>query len=207
MLYTPAHFSVGQRSTIAALMRSSPLATVITPGAGEPIVSHIPLLLVEDGDSWSLLGHVARANPHWEMLRGQPSALAIFHGGDAYISPRLYSTRKAVPTWNYAVVHVHGTVETVHDSEAKERVLKALIDCHDRAYRQQWDELDLAFREGMKSAIVAITMAVERIDAKFKLGQNRPADDRARVLETMRAGGDKERMLAAWTEQLAEEPR
>jgi transcriptional regulator len=203
MLYTPAHFSVGQRSTIAALMRSNPLATVITQGADEPIVSHIPLLLVEDGDAWSLLGHVARANPHWEMLREQPSALAIFHGGDAYISPRLYSTRKAVPTWNYAVVHVHGTVEPVHDSEVKERVLKALIDSHDRAYRQQWDELDLAYREGMKNAIVAIAIAVERIEAKFKLGQNRPADDRARVLETMRAGKEKERMLAAWTEQLA----
>ena len=203
MLYTPTHFAVEQRTAAAALMRANPFATLITPGADEPIVSHVPLLLVEAGSDWRLLGHLARANPHWEAWRERRRAVAIFHGGDAYISPTLYSTRKAVPTWNYAVVHAHGMVEPSHDSEAKEQVLKALIDQHDPDYRRQWDELDLAYREGMKTGIVAFTFAVDRIDAKFKLSQNRPETDRASVLQAMQSGNDKARMLAAWTLQLA----
>lgn len=203
MLYTPTHFAVEQRAAAAALIRANPFATLITPGADEPIVSHVPLLLVGADSDWRLLGHLARANPHWEAWRERRRAVAIFHGGDAYISPILYSTRKAVPTWNYAVVHAHGMVEPSHDSETKEQVLKALIDQHDPDYRRQWDELDHAYREGMKAGIVAFTFAVDRIDAKFKLSQNRPETDRANVLQAMQSGNDKERMLAAWTLQLA----
>lgn len=205
MLYTPTHFAVEDRATVAALVRASPFATLITQGAEEPTVSHVPLLLVEGADSWRLLGHLARANPQWQAWDERKRIIAIFHGGDAYISPRLYSTRKAVPTWNYAVVHAHGVVEPAHDSETKEQVLKALIDRHDDAYRGQWDELDLTYREGMKSGIVAFTIAVERLEAKYKLSQNRPAEDRARVLQAMQSGNDKERMLAAWTLHLAKQ--
>jgi transcriptional regulator len=202
MLYTPTHFAGQDRALAAALVHAHPFATLITQGAAEPVVTHVPLLLVEEADTWHLLGHVARANPHWEAWRERRPALAVFHGGDAYISPALYGTRKAVPTWNYAVVHAQGVVELWHDSERKEQVLKALIDRHDAAYRKQWDELDSAYREGMKGVIVAFAIAVERLEAKFKLSQNRPVDDRARVLQAMRAGDDKERALARWTEQI-----
>jgi transcriptional regulator len=203
MLYTPTHFAVDDRATAAALVRACPFATLITQADTEPIVSHVPLLLVEEGASWRLLGHVARANPQWEAWREHARVIAIFHGGDAYISPRLYSARKAVPTWNYAVVHARGVIEPSHDSEVKEVVLKALIDQHDRAYRSQWDELDLDYREGMKGGIVAFSIAVERIEAKFKLSQNRPEPDRARVLQAMQVGNDSERLLAAWALRIA----
>lgn len=205
MLYTPTHFAVQDRALVATLMHAHPFATLITQGSDEPVVSHVPLLLVEDGDTWRLIGHVARANPHWEVWSERNRALAIFHGGDAYISPSLYSTRKAVPTWNYAVVHAHGVIEVSHDSERKEQVLKALIDRHDAAYRSQWDELDSTYREGMKGGIVAFTISIERVDAKFKLSQNRPQADRARVLQAMQAGGDKEQALAHWTRQVTAE--
>ncbi|MGE5713142.1 MAG: FMN-binding negative transcriptional regulator [Betaproteobacteria bacterium] len=202
MLYTPTHFAVQDRALAAALMHAHPFATLITQGAGEPVVSHVPMLLVDEGETWQLLGHVARANPHWETWRERSRALAVFHGGDAYITPALYTTRRAVPTWNYAVVHAQGLVDLWHDSEHKESVLKALIDRHDAAYREQWDELDSTYREGMKGGIVAFAIAIERLEAKFKLSQNRPAEDRARVLQAMRDGGDKERALARWTEQI-----
>jgi transcriptional regulator len=148
---------------------------------------------------------VARANPHWQAWHDGDHLFAIFNGGDAYVSPRLYSVRKAVPTWNYAVVHVRGTVAVTHDSESKERVLKALIDAHDPPYHEQWNELDLAFREGMKEGIVAFTITIDRLEAKFKLSQNRPRDDRERVRSAMLAGGDKGRELAAWMQQLSTE--
>jgi transcriptional regulator len=203
MLYTPAHFALRQRELAGALMHAHPLATLITPMADEPFVTHAPLLLDDHADPWQLHGHVARANPHWQAWHDGDHLFAIFHGGDAYVSPRLYSARKAVPTWNYAVVHVRGTVAIKHDSESKEAVLKTLIDAHDPPYHERWNELDHAFREGMKEGIVAFTITIDRVEAKFKLSQNRPLDDRERVRTAMLAGGDKGRELAAWMQQLS----
>jgi len=197
MLYTPTHFNASP--TLAArLIRANPLATLIS-AADEPMITHAPLVLDDRTEPWRLLGHVARANPHWQAWEKDPIVVAVFHGGDAYVSPSLYSTRKAVPTWNYAVVHLRGSLKLIHDSEAKERVLKALIEQHDRAYHAQWDALEPDFRESMKSGIVAFEIEVERVDAKFKLSQNRPADDRARVLHAMEQGDAKSRVLAEWT--------
>ena len=83
-------------------------------------------------------------------------------------------------------------------------MLKALIAQHDPPYRAQWDELDEEFREGMKRGIVAFSIAVERVDAKFKLSQNRPVEDRARVLQAMDEGGERARVLANWTRRAGE---
>jgi transcriptional regulator len=203
MLYTPAHFELRERLIAAELVRENPFATLLAPGGDEPAISHVPLLLADGPEPWRLLGHVAQANPQWRLWQQSPRVVAIFHGGDAYISPSLYGTEKAVPTWNYAVVHAHGTATLLHDSAAKERVLKALIDRHDEPYHGQWDRLDLAYREGMKNGIVALDIVVDRIEAKFKLSQNRPADDRERVHAAMQSGSDKERALAGWSDRVA----
>jgi len=205
MLYTPTHFAIERSEFAAAVMRAHPFATLLSQGADEPIVTHAPLLLDDGGERWRLLGHVARANPHWEAWRDGGPVLAIFHGADAYISPSLYGVKKAVPTWNYVVVHARGRITVTHDSEGKERVLKALIDTHDPAYHAQWNELDPTYREGMKQGIVAFSIAVEHLDAKFKLSQNRPHEDRVRVREAMQAGGERGRELAAWMQRLADD--
>lgn len=202
MIYNPAHFSVDDATAAASLMRAHPLATLVSVHDGEPQVTHAPLLLDDAAQPWRLLGHVARANPHWQVWSDGAEMLAIFRGGDAYVSPALYDTRKAVPTWNYAVVHVHGRVTPLHDSAAKEDVLKRLIAAHDPPYRAQWDELDLAFREGMKNGIVAFELSIDRIDAKFKISQNRAPAERQRVRQAMAAGGDAARELGDWMQKL-----
>jgi transcriptional regulator len=204
MLYTPEHFVLREHALAAAVVREAPFATLLAFGGAEPVVTHLPLLLDDAAQPWRLLGHVAHGNPQWSAWQTDARAIAIFHGGDAYISPALYTTRRAVPTWNYVVVHLHGRVALLHDADAKERVLKALIDRHDEAYRAQWDELDLAWREGMKRGIVALEIVVERVEAKFKLSQNRPAEDRARVNAAMAAGDARAQALAAWSARLAE---
>lgn len=201
MLYNPPHFTVDDAAAAAALMRAHPLATLVSVHDGEPQVTHAPLLLDDTAEPWRLLGHVARANPHWQAWTEGAALLAIFHGPDAYISPALYDTLKAVPTWNYAVVHVQGRVTPLHDSGAKEDVLKRLIDAHDQPYHQQWNELDETFREGMKKGIVAFALAVERIDAKFKLSQNRAPAERERVRQAMAVGAGT-RELADWMRRL-----
>lgn len=201
-LYQPPHFIVRERASLVALMREHPLATLVSIEGGEPTFTHLPLEVEESGDAIRLLGHVARANPHWKQWRDGTTVTAIFHGPDAYVSPAWYEAREAVPTWNYMVVHAQGRVSVTHDDEAKEHILKALIDRHDPAYRRQWDDLGEEFRAGMKRGIAGLAIEVERLDGKFKLSQNRPDADRRRVHDEMRAGTEAARRLAGWMARL-----
>jgi transcriptional regulator len=203
MLYHPAHFAVSERGIALDLMRRHPLATLVSGEAGgEPHVSHAPLVARVDGEQIVLSGHLARPNPHWKKWRDGDALLAIFHGPDAYVSPFFYETREAVPTWNYAVVHALGTITLRHDGDAKETVLKALIDAHDAPYRARWNELDVGWRERMKNGIVAFDLLVTRLDAKFKLSQNRNDADRAGVLAAMQRGDARARELADWMQRI-----
>jgi transcriptional regulator len=202
MLYQPPHFAVAERSTLLALMREFPLATLVSAGGGEPSFTHLPLEAEQAADRLRLLGHVARANPHWKQWGEGAAVTAIFRGPDAYVSPRWYSAREAVPTWNYIVAHASGRIGITHDSEAKERILKALIDRHDPAYRTQWDELGEEFREKMKRGIVGLVIDVEHLEGKFKLSQNRPMQDRKQVLAEMVAADSGPRSLASWMQRL-----
>jgi transcriptional regulator len=200
-LYQPSHFAVGDQATLIALMRERPLATLVSVADGEPSFTHLPLEVEESETRVRLLGHVARANPHWSKWSGGSMVTAIFHGPDGYVSPSWYSVREAVPTWNYIVVHAAGRLAVTHDAENKERILKALIGRHDDAYRPQWDELPETYREGMKRAIVGVTIEVERLDGKFKLSQNRPPQDRAAV-RAAHAAAPPAPSLADWMHRL-----
>lgn len=203
MLYQPPHFKIADRAIALELMRRHPLATLITVAAGEPAVSHVPLVAREDGGSIVLLGHVARSNPQWKGWHDGEQVLALFHGPEAYVSPLWYEVREAVPTWNYAVVHAAGPITVRHDSDAKEDVLKALIHVHDVPYLDRWAELALDWREKMKQGIVAFDIVVERLDAKFKLSQNRSAVDRAGVFDTLMSGDARAQDVAQWMQRLA----
>jgi transcriptional regulator len=202
MIYLPTHFTVADRENQIALMRAFPFATLVSVTDGVPYFSHVPLVLLERGDSIVLLGHLAMPNPHGKSWAREQGVVAIFHGPNAYITPRLYESREAVPTWNYIAVHAEGRLARVEDSVGKERILKALINVHDTRYHQQWDELTEEFKEKMKRGILGFEIAVDKIDAKFKLSQNRVPQDRASVLAAMESGGTGERGLAEWMRRL-----
>jgi transcriptional regulator len=202
MLYEPRHFRVDDRALAVEVMLAHPFATLVSVIDGAPALTHLPLHVVQDGERLHLIGHLARANEHGAALDGR-SATAIFHGGNAFISPSLYSVREAVPTWNYIAVHVTGPVQRMDDSEAKEGVLKTLIDRHDAAYRAQWDdELSTTYKERQKGAIVGLRLTAERVQAKFKLSQNRPPEDQRRVREAMEAGDASAQALGEWMRRL-----
>ena len=202
MIYMPPHFSVADRTRQIDVMRAFPFAVLVSLADAVPMFSHVPMVAAEQGDALELLGHVAIANPHWRSWRAGHPVSAIFNGPNGYISPRLYGVREAVPTWNYIAVHAQGQLTVVEDSDGKEKILKALIDAHDAGYREQWDDLGEDFREKMKRGIVGFRIAVDRIDGKFKLSQNRPPQDRANVLDAMEKGTPGERALAEWMQRL-----
>ena len=187
-LYRPAAFASDDQVAIARLLDEHPFATLITAGAGEPQVSHLPLLRrLDPAPLGSLIGHMARANPHWRHLGGGAS-LAIFHGPHAYVSPSWYAEPATqVPTWNYAVVHVHGCAEIVPDRAATLATLEQMIERFEGGRPAPWRlQLEGARLDAMVGAIVAFRIAIERIDAKFKLSQNKDEADRKRVASGLR---------------------
>ena len=156
----------------------------MTPAASEPLVSHVPLLHVADCEPHgTLLGHFARANPHADTATGVES-IAIFHGPHAYVSPSWYAEpAAAVPTWNYAVVHAHGTLELAREPAET----RAILDAADPPLRVRPRRAVAAGtrpRRGWRrwsTRSSASASGSSGIDAKFKLSQNRSPDDRARV--------------------------
>jgi transcriptional regulator len=202
VIYMPPHFTLADRAAQIDAMRANPFATLVSIAEGAPAVSHVPIVVEQRGEAIVLLGHVSAANPQRKSWSAGEPVIAIFHGPNAYVSPRLYSVKEAVPTWNYVVVHAQGRLHRIDDSEGKERILKALIDVHDTGYRRQWDELGEDYREKMKRGITGFEVAVERIDAKFKLSQNRAPEDRASVLRAMEEGDADGRAMAEWMRRL-----
>lgn len=132
-----------------------------------------------------LRAHVARANPVWQEAGAE--TVAIFQGPDAYISPNWYpskhQTGKAVPTWNYAVVHAHGRLRVIEDREWLLQLVTELTNTHERTQQLPWKVSDAPqdYLERMLEMIVGIEMPVEKLVGKWKVSQNRSDSDRAGV--------------------------
>ena len=198
-MYVPSAFRVDDGPALRRLIEQHSFATLVSRVDGRIEASHVPLMLdPDDGPSGTLLGHLARANPQWHGFGEDQEALVIFQGPHAYISPRWYRNAPAVPTWNYTAVHVYGRPEPVDERSAVAGILDRLVARHDPAMPQPWSEHAPAdFRERMMGAIQAFRMPVTRMEGKFKLSQNRPAEDRENVWRTL-ARSDSGADRALW---------
>ena len=185
-MYLPKHFEITDLATLHGVARQHPLATWATVVDGLPVVNHVPFLLDEtQGEHGTLIGHVARANPLWKTPA--PSVL-VFQGEGAYVSPSWYPGKhehgKVVPTWNYAVVHAHGTPQVVEDRDGLLAIVSLLTDVHEATQARPWKVGDAPpdYIEQMLRAIVGIRIPVTRWVGKFKLSQNHAAPSRLGVI-------------------------
>lgn len=205
-IYTPRAFAPDDGSAVAQLIRDYPFATLMTPAGPEPFISHVPLQYdAARGPQGTLLGHMARANPHWRHF-GAEASIAIFHGPHAYVSPSWYAEpATAVPTWNYAIAHVHGRVEAMADAAETRALLDGMIQRYEGGRGEPW-RLQLEGRPlaAMLDAIVGFRLTIERIDGKLKLSQNRSVEDRDRVITALRAEDYADAAATAeWMERYA----
>jgi transcriptional regulator len=191
-VYVPAPFAPDE-DDVRQLLAHHAAADLITAGPDGLEATMLPLF--HDRDRGALLGHFARNNDHWKRADGQ-RCLVIVRGPDSYISPSWYASKaehgRVVPTWNYVTAHVHGTV-TVHDDvDWLEGVVRRLTDAHEADRPTPWsvDDAPEKFFRGQLRAIVGVEVHIERIDAKFKLSQNRPGADIDGVVTGLRSVGD-----------------
>jgi transcriptional regulator len=193
-MYLPAHFKEDRTPVLHELIRVHPFATLVTLDATGLVANHLPMEIdATAGPLGTLRGHVARGNPIWKSPRLDVEALAVFHGPQHYITPTYYATKpatgKVVPTWNYATVHAYGTLRVIDDAAWLRSFVEQLTDRHEAEHARAtgdapWHVGDApeSFLEKQLAAIVGLELPIARIEGKWKVSQNRPAEDRAGVV-------------------------
>jgi transcriptional regulator len=197
-VYIPEHFCVRDHADATNFMRANPFAILVSstgdqPGDG-PFATHLPVVIRETGEQLVIRGHVAKANPHGRYLEQQPHCLVIFHGPHAFVATTNYTTRETVPTWNYGAVHVYGNARVFSAPDELLGMLHELIPLFEPAYAEQWASLSQPYRERMLSHIVGFEIAVTKIEAKFKLSQNRTKKEQANIIASL--GGDSDTVIS-----------
>jgi transcriptional regulator len=195
-VYLPAAFRIAPAEAVDLIGRAAAGHVVTTQADGSFASSFIPLQF--DANRNVLVGHLARANDHHLAIgpSGVP-ALVLFTGTDSYVTPSWYATKastgKVVPTWNYELVQVHGNARIIDDPALVAETVRALTDQHEHGRTAPWsvDDAPTDYLESLYKTIVRIEIAVDRIEGKRKLSQNRPGEDILGVLQGLRAQNDQ----------------
>lgn len=198
-MYVPKYNQMEDRAALLAYMRAYSFAALATSGPGGLTATHLPFVIEEEGGRITLLAHMAKANPQWRDFAAGAEALVIFMQPHAYVSPRLYDSRQNVPTWNYVAVHAYGRPVLIEERAAKIELQQKLIRQHDAGYLTQMAELPDSYLDAKLAAIVSFSLAVTRIDARYKLSQDKNPAERERIARELEASGDS---VAAETARL-----
>ena len=187
-------------------MRKHSFATLIcNDDRGQPFVTYLPLhvdLRERDGELWPvLLGHVARANPHWRYLRDGGTALVSYLGPHAYMSPTVYPDTMRVPTWNYVAVQCMVRVRLLNERAEMDQMVDKLINDNEPAYLAQWHSLSEDYHSKMVAMIVGFELEITELQCKLKLNQNRP-ESHAALRRSFAAGNEAARELLGWMDRL-----
>ena len=197
-MYQPPHFQETRPDILHGLIRAHPLGLLISNGAEGPVADAIPFLLdAEFAPNGRLRAHLAKANPHWRLLAEQPTSpvLIVFQGADAYVTPSWYETKretgKVVPTWNYAIVQVRGTVRVIEDQDWLAQQISDLTVSQEGGRAAPWAVTDApaSFIQSQIKGIVGMEIEITDISGKWKVSQNRPVADRVGVADGLENEG------------------
>jgi transcriptional regulator len=208
-MYVPDQFREDRAQILRAFIARHPLAALVAVTPEGLDANHIPLLWLERPDGAAVLGgHVAKANPVWRLLAPEAPVLAIFRGAQHYITPSWYPGKrehgKVVPTWNYSVVHAHGTIRFFQGREAARRKVRALTEHQESARAAPWAVTDAPadYIDAALDNIVPFEIAVTRLTGKVKASQHRPQEERSAVAAALQAEG----LTRAEIEELVRDP-
>ncbi len=195
-MYVPKYFEVSEWDEITGFVARARAADLVTTDStGLPVATLMPGIWdtssIDDSDFGRFVMHMARANPQWKSIEPAAKGLAIVHGPQAYVSPSNYEGKstdhKVVPTWNYQSVHLSGTIEVSGDVDLLRQIVASLTDFHEQDRSEPWkaSEVDPKYFEAQLRGIVAIILHVTKVEAKYKLSQNRSMEDRRRVIDDL----------------------
>jgi transcriptional regulator len=183
-MYVPNHFSITDEEEIFSFLDANAFGQLISIADQRLTASHLPFLVSDNRKH--LRCHLARQNPHWQQLEDQ-QVLVTFQGPHDYISPGWYQTA-GVPTWNYQALHIYGRCRVFDQSEALATVVEALTKRYESGFDTPWEP---QYRDAMLKAIVGVEIEIEEIQCKYKLSQNRPAQDHQGVIDKLDQSGSE----------------
>jgi transcriptional regulator len=194
-MYLPKHFEESRVEVMHALIREHPLGILVALGSDGLNANHIPFDVdPEPAPFGTLRWHVARANPVWRDHVADVEALVVFQGPSGYVTPSWYPTKresgKVVPTYNYAVVHAYGPLRIVEDAAWLRKLVGQLTRTFEAARSDPWHVTDApeSYIDAQLRAIVGIEIPLTRLLGKWKVSQNKSAQDRAGVAQALLAG-------------------
>ena len=198
-MYIPGAFRVADASKLAAFIQQHSSATLVSHDGTAPFASHLPMLFHPGaGGHGTLLSHMAHANPQWQHFATGREVLIIFHGPHSYISPSWYQTELAVPTWNYATVHAYGVPSVISEHERVVSLLREMVSAYEAPFEKPWPgNLPDEYRDKQMCGIVAFEIPVNRLEGKFKLGQNRSTEDAQGVFDALSRSDDADARAVA----------
>ncbi len=189
-MYNPPAFVEKRPDELLEILRTSSLPVLVSPSPSGLLATHLPLRF-EAPDR--LVGHVAKANPHWRDYDPNSESLAIFTAAEGYVSPSWYATKaetgKVVPTWNYQAVHATGRLEIVHEPEPLLAIVTGLTKRHESPRPKPWEVSDApeAYIAAQLNGIVGVILHVTRLEGKVKLSQNKSTADQEGVIQGLQS--------------------
>ena len=191
-MYTPEHFAETDTGHLYALIHRATLGTLVINSDSGLEANHIPFVhRPGDNGPGLLCAHIPRANPLSKVLQTEQPCLVIFHGSDGYITPSWYATKqkhgRVVPTWNYSVVHAHGTAVIVDDPEWVMQQINELTDLNESTRPEPWAVSDApeAYTRGLASSLVGLQVSIERLEGKTKASQNQPETNKHSIMQAI----------------------
>jgi transcriptional regulator len=191
-MYVPPHFAESNPATLHDFIEGHSFGLLVSQAGGVPFASHLPFLLDRTaGPHGTLVGHMARANPQWHELADR-SVLAVFSGPHAYISPTWYEAANVVPTWNYVAVHATGRARVIEDRDQLLAIVTRSVAVYEANMPKPWT-LDTSgpMLDRLLAQIVGFRIEIDRLEGKWKLNQNHPAERRAKVIAALERQGDE----------------
>lgn len=195
-MYLPAHFEETRAELLHRLMRKHPLGTLVTLENGGLNANHIPFEFDAGPTPFGVLrAHVPRANPVWREASTDVDTLVVFQGPQTYITPSWYATKqetgRAVPTYNYMVVHAYGPLRVIDDAGWLREHLERLTGHFERGRAHPWKVSDAPdeYIAKLLPALVGIEIPITRLLGKWKVSQNQPQANRVGVERGLRESG------------------
>ncbi len=188
-MYIPKLYREEDCEKILEFLKQNNFPALVTHDGEKPTATHLPVEVLEnENGSLTILGHMSRANPQWRSF-GKQEVLLIFQGAHTYISPRWYD-HVNVPTWNYMMVHVYGKVRLV-EGEELHSLLSRLVKNHEEPTAYSLEALPQDFVQKEMNGVVGFAVDVTRVDAGYKLSQNRNDGDHENIIRELEGRGDE----------------
>lgn len=187
-MYVPRLYRPEERAELVDFLRRNNFAALVSRDTERLVATHAPVEIEETDEALTIYGHFARANPQWRSF-GTQEVLLIFQGPHTYISPRWYG-HVNVPTWNYQIAHVYGTVRELH-GEALRGLLSRLVGQHEGGSHYRLETLPEDFIQREMQAVFGFALTVTRLEGSYKLSQNRNAEDHASIVAHLEQRADE----------------